>query len=118
MFLCALLTRLIFLAMNRKVVTEIVSFDIDEAVSPDTFTEIVNTLELEFHMQQQGYIDSELAKGIKNSWTMVMHWESMEEVKLASKTMMKSDLTKRFRETIIPSTVKMSYLEQIAVWSK
>ena len=81
-------------------------------------TEIVTSLEIEFHMKQAGYIDSELVKGKENSWTIIMHWESLEEVKLASKLLMKSDLTKEFRDAIIPSTVRMMYLEQIKTWSK
>ena len=104
--------------MDKRVVTEIVSFDIVESISTDTFKKIVNSLEIEFHMTQDGYIDSELLKGKENSWTMVMHWDSLEEVKLASKLLMKSDLTKKFRQAIIPSTVKMNYLEQVDKWSK
>lgn len=104
--------------MEKKVITEIVSFDIDESIANETFKDIVASVEIEFHMLQSGYIDSELVKGINSSWTMIMHWESLEEVKLASKLLMKSDLTERFRQAIIPSTVKMKYLEQINKWRK
>jgi hypothetical protein len=117
MLLCPLLTKN-KLIMNKNVVTEIVSFDIDESISNETFKEIVDSVETGFHMLQSGYIDSELVKGRKNSWTMIMHWESVEEVKLASKLLMKSDLTEQFRQAIIPSTVKMNYLMQIKKWSK
>jgi hypothetical protein len=104
--------------MEKRVVTEIVSFDIDNSISIEAFIEIVNSVETEFHKMQSGYIDSELVKGKENSWTMIMHWESLEEVKLASKMLMKSDLTINFRDAIIPATVRMSYLEQIKKWSK
>jgi hypothetical protein len=104
--------------MDKKIITEIVSFDINDSISIETFQEIVTSLEIEFHMMQAGYIDSELVKGKENSWTMIMHWDSLEEVKLASKLLMKSDLSKLFRDAIIPSTVRMSYLEQIKTWSK
>jgi hypothetical protein len=104
--------------MDKKVITEIVSFEINDSISIEAFAEIVTSLEMEFHMMQAGYLDSELAKGTENSWTMIMHWESLEKVKLASKLLMKSDLTKVFRDAIIPSTVRMSYLEQIKTWSK
>jgi len=104
--------------MNKNIVTEIVSYDIDESITNETFKEIIDSMEKEFHMLQAGYIDSELVKGRNNSWAMIMHWESLEEVKLASKLLMKSDLTERFRQAIIPSTVKMNYLEQINKWSK
>jgi hypothetical protein len=104
--------------MDKKLVTEIVSFDINNAISDEIFKEIVNSVETEFHMKQAGYIDSELVKGKNSSWTMIMHWESLEEVKHASKLLMKSDITINFREAIIPSTVKMNYLEQVKKWSK
>lgn len=104
--------------MDKDLITEIVSFDIQEAISNEEFRDIVNTVETDFHMKQAGYIDSELVKGRKNSWIMIMHWKSLDEVKHASKLLMKSDLTKRFRRVIIPSTVRMSYLEQIQTWKK
>ncbi|MFO7655527.1 MAG: hypothetical protein R6W78_00505 [Bacteroidales bacterium] len=104
--------------MDKNVITEIVSFDIDESIANETFKEIVDLVEIEFHMLQSGYIDSELVKGRNNSWTMIMHWESLEEVKLASKLLMKSELAEKFRQAIIPSTVKMNYLEQINKWVK
>ncbi|MDP3453099.1 MAG: hypothetical protein Q8R90_09100 [Bacteroidales bacterium] len=104
--------------MNKSIVTEIVSFEIDESISNEAFKEIVESVEIEFHMLQSGYIDSELVKGINNSWTMIMHWDSLEEVKLASKLLMKSEKSKLFRDAIIPSTVRMSYLKQIKTWSR
>ncbi|TVQ13911.1 MAG: hypothetical protein EA361_09055 [Bacteroidetes bacterium] len=104
--------------MEKKVVTEIVSFDIEASLPNEAFKEIVNLVEREFHMLQPGYIDSELLKGRNNAWTMIMHWESLEEVKLASKRLMQSEIAEKFRQAIIPSTVKMNYLEQIATWSK
>lgn len=51
--------------MNNNIVTEIVSFDIDESIANEMFEEIVDSLEKEFHRLQSGYIDSELVKGEK-----------------------------------------------------
>lgn len=53
--------------MDKKVITEIVSFEIHNSIAVESFIEIVNLLELDFHMKQPGYIDSELAKGRENS---------------------------------------------------
>ena len=58
---------------NKKTITEIVSFDIENSISEETFIDIVNALEVEFHMIQPGYIDPELVKVRSNSWTMIMH---------------------------------------------
>jgi len=101
---------------NKKIITEIVSFDIDNSISKEIFIDIVNDLEVEFHMIQPGYIDSELEKARINSWTMIIHWESLEDVKLASKLLMQSESTLRFRQAIVPSSVSMNYLEQVKVW--
>ena len=104
--------------MDKKVITEVVSFDITDSISVEAFREIVHALEIEFHMKQAGYIDSELAKGRNASWTMIMHWESLNEAKLASKELMGSPLTERFRNAVIPSSVKMGFSEQIQKWNK
>ena len=104
--------------MDKKVITEIVSFEINKDVSNGQFVEIVNLAEKDFHMNQNGYIDSELVKGKENKWTIIMHWESLEEVKQASKLMMKDLKTEKFRKVIIPTSVKMTYYEQVQTWSK
>lgn len=104
--------------MKRKIVTEIVNFEITTNLSESDFINIVRMVEEEFHMKQSGYIDSELLKGKKKCWTIVMHWESMEQVKQTSKLMMKDNITEDFRQVIIPTSVKMSYLEQVQTWKK
>lgn len=104
--------------MNKKIVTEIVNFDITTNLSEIDFINIVKVVEEEFHMKQSGYIDSELLKGKNNCWTIIMHWESLDEVRQASKLMMKDPITEYFRQAVIPTSVKMSYLEQMQTWNK
>jgi len=104
--------------MKKNIVTEIVSFEIVTGLSKNDFIDIVRIVEEEFHMRQSGYIDSELLRGKKNCWTIIMHWESLEQVKQASKLMMKEKITENFRQVIIPTSVKMSYLEQVKTWKK
>ena len=102
--------------MERKIVTEIVEFESVPDLSAQDFIAIVAHVEEAFHMQQQGYIDSELVKGKQHSWAMVMHWECMEDVKQASKRLMKDERTLHFREAIIPTSVRMLYYEQVKCW--
>jgi len=97
-------------------VTEIVEFEILPDLLIEDFTAIVDNLEKAFHMHQQGYIDSELVKGKQNRWAMVMHWERMEDVKQASKQLMKDERAADFREALIPTSVRMLYLEQMKNW--
>ena len=102
--------------MKKSIVTEIVNFEISPDLQEIEFIEIVNFLEESFHMRQSGYIDSELLKGKENNWTIIMHWKSIDEVKQASRLMMKDASTASFRSVIIPTSVKMSYLEQVDTW--
>jgi len=104
--------------MDKKVITEVVSFETNKDCTIEQLMTIVNRVEKEFHMLQNGYIDSELVKGKENRWAMVMHWESLEEVRQASKLMMKDQKTVQFRQAIIPSSVTMTYYQQTQTWSK
>jgi hypothetical protein len=104
--------------VKRKIVTEIVNFEITANLSENEFINIVKVVEEEFHMKQSGYIDSELLKGKNNCWTIIMHWESFDRVKQASKLMMKDPITENFRKVVIPTSVKMSFLEQMQTWNK
>lgn len=102
--------------MSKKI-TEIVTFSICEGYSKEEFIEIVDQLEKEFHFKQPGYIDSELAKGKDNCWTIIMHWKTIQDARNASKNLMSSEVTKEFRELIIPSSVIMRYLDNIRNYS-
>ncbi len=102
--------------MKPNIVTEIVNFEIVKNLSESDFIKIVGIVEEKFHMKQSGYIDSELLKGKGSCWTIIMHWESLEEVKQASKSLMKDAITDAFRKAIIPNSVKMSYLKQVETW--
>lgn len=97
-------------------VTEIVTFEINEATNEETFIEVVDRLELTFHMTLNGFIDCELAKGKDHKWTMVMHWQSIDTVKRASKLMMKEAVTEKFREALIPTSVKITVYEHVKRW--
>lgn len=104
--------------MEDSIITEIVKFDIQNSINNSDFVETVAYLENEFHKKQPGYIDSELVKEKEYSWVMVMHWATLDEVKTASRKLMKDPITKNFREALIPQTVKIQYLEQIRAWDK
>ena len=49
--------------MNKKIVTEIVEFEIVEGLEENEFLKIVDFLEENFHSKQKGFIDTELMKG-------------------------------------------------------
>ena len=104
--------------MDKKVVTEIVEFDFVQSLSYEESIRIINNLEEKFHSQQEGFISTELVKGKGQRWVMIQHWDSMENLKAASKLMMKEAVTEEFRQAIDPTSVKMQLLVQVQVWNK
>lgn len=104
--------------MEKEIITEIVKFNIYDDIEREDFIETVNQLENEFHKKQPGYIDSELVNAKESEWVMVMHWATIEEVKNASRKLMKEAKTEKFRNALIPKTVKIQYLEQVKNWNK
>ncbi|GAK58193.1 hypothetical protein U27_05166 [Candidatus Vecturithrix granuli] len=102
--------------MNKQIITEVVNFTIMPGITDEDFVQCVYKLEENFHKILPGYIDSELAKGKEGQWTMVMHWESLEQVKQASKLMMQTPSTEDFRQSLDPKSVKIVLLEQKQTW--
>ena len=101
----------------ESVITEIVEFEVLDNISAAEFIEVVEFIEKEFHSKMKGFRDTELLKGKKNNeWIMIQHWDSFDECKTAVQAMMKSENTDKFREAIIPQSVKMTILERCGYW--
>lgn len=102
----------------KNIITEIARFEIINGLNEQEFIKIVDFLEKEFHMKQNGYIDTELIKEKDgNQWMMIQHWKTMNDAKESSKQMMKSQLTENFRNSLNPKSVKLLYLEQKLRWN-
>lgn len=100
-----------------KTITEIVKLGTVKDVSREDFMEIVNDLEIKFHAIQPGYIDTELIIDEKSEeWTMIQHWDSIENLKNASGKMFKESSTEKFRSVLDPQKVKISIHSQIKTW--
>lgn len=68
------------------IVTEIVNMKLMKDIAKEEFIAIVDELENDFHSKQAGFIDTELLYDEPNDlWIMVQHWETMEQLKAASK---------------------------------
>lgn len=105
------------LEVNMNNVTEIVSFEINDGIDYEAFTNIVDQLEREYHSKQPGFIDTELLYDSKNNtWLMLQHWESMIELKNASKQMFKEKCTEEFRAALNEKSVKIHAYPQIKTW--
>jgi heme-degrading monooxygenase HmoA len=100
-----------------SIVTEIVTFETLEDVSFEEFVQTVDMLECEFHSQQPGFIDTELLYDSKQkTWTMIQHWESMDELKKASKKMFEESVTEAFRKALNTKCIRIRTYPQLQVW--
>ena len=100
-----------------NIVTEVVSFETQEGIGYNDFVKTVDMLECEFHSKQQGFIDTELLHDSKNGiWIMIQHWESMDDLKNASKKMFEESKTEAFRTALNTKSIKISTYPQIQVW--
>jgi hypothetical protein len=104
--------------MKTPVVTEIIQFQLLPEINEEEFFQQAAAVEENFHMQLEGYIDSELFKSQERQWGFVMHWESMETFEAASKQMMIAPETELFREMLDPKSVKLTLLEQVQTWKR
>ena len=100
-----------------SVITEIVTMKLADNTGKDNFISIIDGLEKEFHSKQPGFIDSELLYDEKNDlWIMIQHWESMEQLKDASRQIFTDSAAKLFVKSIDPKNVKMTIAPQLGAW--
>jgi len=98
-------------------VTEIVTMKLAGNFTKDEFISIVDGLENDFHSKQPGFIDTELLYDEKNDlWIMIQHWESMEQLKAASKKIFTDNAAELFVKSIDPQNVKMTIAPQLRTW--
>ena len=100
-----------------SIATEIVTMKTVEDVDSAVFQSLVNDLEINFHSKQPGFIDTELLYNDKaNEWIMVQHWDSLDNMRAASKRMFDNPVTEPFVKSIDPKNVKMLVLPQLGKW--
>ena len=100
-----------------SIATEIVTMKIVEGVTKDSFTNIVDELEKNFHSKQPGFIDTELLYNDKtDEWIMIQHWDSLDNMKAASKRMFDNPDTEPFVKSLNQKTVKIITLPQLRMW--
>lgn len=98
-------------------ITEIVTMQTIEGVTRDEFIAIVDGLEINYHSKQPGFIDCELIYDEpKNTWLMIMHWESKGQLQASSQKMFKDSAAEPFVKSLNPKSVKMTITPQIKSW--
>jgi len=101
-----------------SIATEIVTFKTAEGVVRESFIKIVDELERDFHSKEPGFIDTELLYNDKaEEWIMIQHWDSLENMKLASANMFRNPVTAAFVRSLNPKTVNMQRFMQLGSWN-
>ena len=100
-----------------QIITEIVTVKLADDITKDEFVSIVDGLERDFHSKQLGFIDSELIYDEQNdTWIMIQHWETAEQLKEASRKIFEDSAAKSFVQALDPKNVKMIIAPQLGVW--
>ena len=102
-----------------SIITEIVTMKLAVDAEKDEFISIVDGLENNFHSCQPGFIDSELIYDEQHdTWIMIQHWESMDQLKTASRNIFKDSAAEPFVKSLDPRSVKMTISPQLGAWKK
>ena len=99
------------------IITEIVTMKLAVHLTKDDFIAIVDGLERNFHSKQSGFIDSELVHDQQSdTWIMIQHWETIEQLKEASKKIFTDSTAESFVKSLDPKSVKMTMAPQLGMW--
>lgn len=101
------------------ITTELVILKSADGITKKEFISIADGLEKNFHSKQPGFIDTELLYDEENNlWIMIQHWESLEQLKIASEKMFKDRAAEAFVKSLDPESVKMTIAPQIKLWKQ
>ena len=99
------------------IITEVVTMKLAAQITQDEFISIVDGLEKDFHSKQPGFIDSELIHDQQaDRWIMIQHWETMEQLKAASKKIFTDSAAQSFVKSLDPKNVKITIAPQLRAW--
>ena len=101
------------------IITEIVTMKLTPNITKDEFLSITDDLEKNFHSKQSGFIDSELIYDEQNNtWIMIQHWETAEQLKEASKKIFTDSAAESFIKSLDPKNVKITISPQLGAWKQ
>lgn len=86
---------------------EIVTFDLAEGVSDETFIAETKTMEREFLGKLPGFIDRDTGKSAEGGWIVVLHWASAEDAQSSMNKFVDAPGTKAFTACVDMSTFQM-----------
>lgn len=102
--------------MKDAIITEFVTFQVLESTTVEQLITKADFLN-DFQKKQDGFIDSELVKDVKeNSWCIIYHYESFEKVKAIGEKMRNSKVFDEFTPLIVPGSLSVTFHHHLKKW--
>ena len=102
--------------METKIITELVQF---KALDMTTDVQIVNAVNNlnEFQKMQDGFLDAELIKDVKeDSWCVIFHYESFEKVQAIGALLRSNKVFSDFTSLVVPENLNISFYHPLREW--
>ena len=102
--------------MKAKMITELVNFKALETTTDEQLILKVDLLN-EFQKKQDGFIDAELLKDVKeNAWCIIYHYESFEKLQAIGEKLRASKEFDEFISLIFPESLSITFYHQVSMW--
>ena len=102
--------------MKTTMITEFVKFNLQETTTNEQLFVKADSVII-FLKKQDGYINAELVKDIKeNEWYFVFHFENLEKVKVIGENLRSSKEFGEFISVIVPGSLGVTLHHQLRKW--
>ena len=100
----------------KTIITEFVKFKTLETTTDEQLLLKADILN-DFQKKQDGFINAELVKGVKESeWYLVYHYENMEKLKVIGEKMRSSKVFDEFIPLTVPGSLGVTFYQQLKKW--
>lgn len=102
--------------METTIITEFVQFESLDTTTDEQLVSAVNDLN-EFQKKHDGFIDSEIAKDMKDgSWRIIFHYENFEKVQAIGAQLRSSKEFADFNSLIQSESLSIFFSHQLKGW--
>lgn len=102
--------------METTIITEFVQFESLVTTTDEQLVSAVNDLN-EFQKRQDGFIDSEITKDMKEgSWRIIFHYENFEKVQTIGALLRSSKEFADFNSLILSESLGIFFCQQLKSW--
>ena len=103
--------------MKTTIITEFVKFKALEATSDEQLISKADLNVKGFHKKQDGFIDAELVKDVKeNAWCFIFHYGSLEQIMAVGEKLRKSKEFGEFIPLIVPQSISATFYDHLKKW--